>query len=137
MQEPADFHDMSSNPGNIKNYCLLNKDQRIAAFHVDVLTQVITIDKQYVQLPEWFGELDVFIQNRRAPKQRENIEKLLQLSGCDICVGRMCHCTPTPLMKLSQKQPLRGDFMEGSLAQRRRNTARTDLLQSAGYGKIT
>lgn len=87
MQEPADFHDMSSNPGNIKNYCLLNKDQRIAAFHVDVLTQVITIDKQYVQLPEWFGELDVFIQNRRAPKQRENIEKLLQLSGCDTITG--------------------------------------------------
>lgn len=72
---------------NQKAYDLLNRDEVIARFHVDLLSQVITIDKQYVELPEWFGELDAFIVNRRAPKSRENIERLLKLSGCDTVVG--------------------------------------------------
>ncbi|MCM1235206.1 MAG: HipA protein [Ruminococcus flavefaciens] len=54
---------------------------------MDTSTQVITIDKQYVQLPAWYGDLRVFIQNRRAPKQRENIKELLKLSGCDTITG--------------------------------------------------
>lgn len=71
----------------VKNYELLNKNEVIARFHVDMLSQVITIDGQYVKLPEWFGELETFIVNRRAPKSRENIKELLKLSGCDTVTG--------------------------------------------------
>ncbi len=68
-------------------YVLLNKDVEIAEFEVDTLYDDITIIKQFVKLPEWFGNLDSFIINRRAPKQRENIEELLRLSGCDTLQG--------------------------------------------------
>ena len=68
-------------------YVLLNKDTEIAEFEVDTLFDDITIVKQYVKLPEWFGNLDSFIINRRAPKQRENIEELLRLSGCNTLQG--------------------------------------------------
>ncbi len=72
---------------NKKEYYLLNKDIMIAKFNVNMRNQVITIEKQYVELPEWFGDLDTFIVNRRSPKKRENIEELLRLSGCDTITG--------------------------------------------------
>ena len=62
-------------------YHLLNKDQIIAKFSVDPVTEAINIEEQFVKLPEWYGELDTFIINRRAPKHRENIKQLLELSG--------------------------------------------------------
>ncbi len=68
-------------------YLLLNKDVVIAEFEVDTVYDDITIVKQYVELPDWFGNLDSFIIKRRAPKQRENIEELLRLSGCDTLQG--------------------------------------------------
>ena len=73
--------------GQAARYVLLNKDVVIAEFEVDSLFDDITIVKQFVKLPEWFGNLDSFIINRRAPKQRENIEELLRLSGCDTLQG--------------------------------------------------
>ena len=87
MNKRTSFDDNHVKNDRYKHYYLLNKDELIAEFHVDVLTQVITIDKQYVQLPEWFGDLRAFIENRRAPKQRENIKKLLELSGCNTITG--------------------------------------------------
>lgn len=68
-------------------YILLNKDIVIAEFEVDTVFDTITIKEQFVELPEWFGNLENFIENRRAPKQRENIEELLRLSGCDTIQG--------------------------------------------------
>lgn len=68
-------------------YVLLNKDVEIAEFELDTIFDDITIVKQFVKLPEWFGNLDSFIIKRRAPKQRENIEELLRLSGCDTLQG--------------------------------------------------
>lgn len=38
-------------------------------------------------MPDWFGNLTTFISNRRAPKHRENIEKLLELAWCDTLTG--------------------------------------------------
>lgn len=72
---------------NLKEYYLLNRDVVIAKFSVDTVYDSITIDEQMVKLPQWFGDLDTFILNRRAPKQRENIEELLRLSGCDTVTG--------------------------------------------------
>lgn len=72
---------------NRKEYDLLNRDVVIAKFSVDTVYDSITIDEQMVKLPQWFGDLDTFILNRRAPKQRENIEELLRLSGCDTVTG--------------------------------------------------
>lgn len=68
-------------------YLLLNKNQKIAKFSVDKVFDTITIEEQYIKLPSWYGDLDTFIQNRRAPKHRENIEKLLQQSGCNTLSG--------------------------------------------------
>lgn len=68
-------------------YLLLNKDEVIASFHVDGLTDNIVIDKEYVKLPFWINNLEEFIANRRAPKNRENIEMLLKESGCDTIQG--------------------------------------------------
>lgn len=68
-------------------YYLMNKDVVIAKFSVDEVLDFIDIEEQYVKLPEWFGDLRTFIRNRRAPKQRENIEELLKLSGCDTLTG--------------------------------------------------
>lgn len=68
-------------------YLLLNKNTKIARFSVNAVFNSVTIEEQFVQLPEWYGSLDTFILNRRAPKKRENIEKLLQLSGCDTIKG--------------------------------------------------
>lgn len=68
-------------------YYLLNRDQIIAKFLIDPITEAITILEQYVLLPEWYGDLRTFIRNRRAPKHRENIKKLLELSGCDTMTG--------------------------------------------------
>ena len=68
-------------------YLLLNRDTVIAEFEVDTVFDTITIVKQFVKLPDWFDNLGNFIRNRRAPKQRENIEELLRLSGCDTVQG--------------------------------------------------
>lgn len=68
-------------------YILLNKDVVIAEFMVDTVFDTITILEQFVELPYWIGNLTDFIRNRRAPKQRENIEELLRLSGCDTIQG--------------------------------------------------
>lgn len=68
-------------------YYLLNKDQIIAKFSVDPLLSEPVIEDQYTELPSWYGKLDTFITNRRAPKHRENIKKLLELSGCDTLEG--------------------------------------------------
>ena len=68
-------------------YLLLNKNQKIAKFSVDKVFDTIAIEEQYIKLPSWYGDLDTFIQNRRAPKHRENIEKLLQQSGCNTLSG--------------------------------------------------
>lgn len=70
-----------------RKYYLLNKNVPIAEFHIDTRLDSIVIDRQFRQLPAWFGDLDVFIANRRAPKHRENIRELLQLSGCDTLKG--------------------------------------------------
>lgn len=71
----------------LKKYFLLNKDKLIAAFHVDPILDEITIDNVYTELPFWIGNLRVFITNRRAPKNRENIQQLLKESGCDTIQG--------------------------------------------------
>lgn len=68
-------------------YYLLNKDQKIAKFSIDPLLDSITIEEQYIELPKWYGDLRVFIRNRRAPKHRENIKELLELSGCNTLTG--------------------------------------------------
>lgn len=68
-------------------YLLMNKDNVIASFHVDDLLDAIVINKEYKKLPDWYEDLETFITNRRAPKHRENIEKLLKLSGCDTIKG--------------------------------------------------
>lgn len=68
---------------NDAKYLLMNKDELIAHFHVNGITDGIIIDKVDADLPSWIHDLEAFIENRKAPKSRENIEKLLKESGCD------------------------------------------------------
>lgn len=68
-------------------YYLMNKNEKIAKFSIDEMLGEPVIEEQYVTLPSWYGDLSAFIVNRRAPKHRENIEKLLEMSGCDTLQG--------------------------------------------------
>lgn len=68
-------------------YYLMNRNEKIAKFSIDEMLGEPVIEEQYVTLPSWYGDLSAFIVNRRAPKHRENIEKLLEMSGCDTLQG--------------------------------------------------
>ena len=72
-----------------KEFYLLNKNKLLARFHVEGtgVLEIIKIDKQFETVPEWLGDLRAFIGNRRAPKKRENIARLLEMSGCDTIYG--------------------------------------------------
>lgn len=75
--------DSSSKP----EYELMNKDIKIASFAVNDAFNSVTVTKQFVELPFWIHNFGAFIQNRQAPKQRENIAQLLRMSGCDTLRG--------------------------------------------------
>lgn len=68
-------------------FFLMNRDETLAAFHVDVKFDTIYVDEIFWDQPSWVGDLSVFIGNRKAPKQRENMQELLRLSGCDTTLG--------------------------------------------------
>lgn len=87
MEAMSIFKDKTSPLDDEKKYFLLNKDTEIAKFHVDNLTDEIIIDEIISELPFWIINLRTFIANRRAPKNRENIENLLRESGCDTIQG--------------------------------------------------
>lgn len=72
-----------------REFYLLNKNRLLAQFHVEGAGALegIIIDKQFETMPKWIGNLRAFIGNRRAPKKRENIAKLLEMSGCDTIYG--------------------------------------------------
>lgn len=159
MQDKTINYDKScgSSKSNEKNYYLLNKDVTVARFRVNMRNQVITIDEQYIELPEWFGELDTFIVNRRSPKKRENIEELLKLSGCDTITGFLdiSHALSLidtfwvkevtsdlcwedvslythPFNEVIAKTAFEGAYMAGSLAPLLQNMAQTVRLRNAG-----
>lgn len=71
--------------GNVPKpgYELMNKDVKIAAFVINDAFSSVTITKQFVELPFWIHNFGAFVQNRQAPKHRENIAQLLRMSGCD------------------------------------------------------
>lgn len=71
----------------VPEYVLMNKNVEIASFAINDKLNSIHVIRQFTQLPEWIDDLDVFIQNRRAPKHRENIAQLLRQSGCDTLRG--------------------------------------------------
>ncbi len=79
--------DKQNQPKMETSYYLLNKNNILATFHVEPMLQEAVIDQQFIQLPEWFGDLGTFISNRRAPKHRENMKELLRLGGCDTLKG--------------------------------------------------
>lgn len=72
-----------------REFYLLNKNKLLARFHVEGTGALegIIIDEQFETMPGWIGNLRAFIGNRRAPKKRENIAKLLEMSGCDTIYG--------------------------------------------------
>lgn len=74
---------------NNNEFFLLNKDTCIAKFIVKGtgLLQIIEVTNEYVEVPEWLHPLSEFIISRQAHKGRENIEELLQLSGCNNLLG--------------------------------------------------
>lgn len=73
----------------VKEFYLLNKNKVLARFHLEGsgIFEGIVIDEQFEAMPGWIGNLNEFIENRRAPKKRENIAKLLEMSGCDTIYG--------------------------------------------------
>lgn len=72
-----------------ESFVLCSKDTILAEFHVEGrgALESVVIDQQFVTMPYWIGDLGAFIENRKAPKKRENIERLLKMSGCDTLLG--------------------------------------------------
>lgn len=70
-------------------FFLMNKDVVLAKFEVISIlgTQKVQLIECYQKMPLWIPDIPDFIINRRAPKHRENIEKLLKMSGCDTILG--------------------------------------------------
>ncbi len=68
-------------------YVLMNKNVQVASFGIHDALESISVVEQYEKLPDWIRDLDVFITNRRAPKHRENMERLLRESGCNTLRG--------------------------------------------------
>lgn len=66
-------------------YLLMNKDKLIAIFHIE--GELVFIDKILGAYPTWISSLEDFISFRKAPKQREHIQKLLKMCGCDNLKG--------------------------------------------------
>lgn len=74
---------------NDKEFYLLNKNKTLARFHVEGtgILEGIKIDKQFAEMPVWISNIGEFVENRRVPRKRENIAKLLEMSGCDTIYG--------------------------------------------------
>lgn len=85
MDNDAKTTSFSSNP--VSEYMLMNKNTEIASFSVNSALESIDVNQQYVKLPGWITNLEVFISGRRAPKHRENIAELLRQSGCNTLRG--------------------------------------------------
>ena len=71
-------------------YYLLNKDDIIASFNIKgtgnlEYIEMVSVDK--TKVPFWITDLYTFISNRKAPKHREHIEKLLKQCNCDTLSG--------------------------------------------------
>ena len=71
-------------------YYLLNKNDIVASFEVKgagnlEYIQLIQVDKS--KIPFWITDLETFITNRKAPKHREHIEKLLKKCNCGTISG--------------------------------------------------
>lgn len=71
-------------------YYLLNKNTIVASFNVigtGTLEYIDIIKYDKTKLPFWITDLPTFISNRKAPKHREHIEKLLRMCNCDTISG--------------------------------------------------
>lgn len=71
-------------------YYLLNKDDIIASFNIrgsENLEYIEITHRNDSKTPSWLHDLEVFLSNRRAPKHREHIEKLLKKCNCDTLSG--------------------------------------------------
>lgn len=89
IENQRNAHDLAREMDAGRKFYLLNKDQLLARFHIagEGLLETIEIDEQFVEMPKWILNLGNFIRNRRAPKKRENIAKLLEMSGCHTLYG--------------------------------------------------
>lgn len=72
-----------------RDFILMNKDVEIAYFSVieEDGFENVEVTKECCDYPSWLRPLDGFIRGRKAPKSRENIERLLEESGCDTLIG--------------------------------------------------
>lgn len=71
-------------------YYLLNKNNIVATFNVNgtgnlEYIELLQVDKN--NIPFWINDLETFISNRKAPKHRQHIEKLLKQCNCDTISG--------------------------------------------------
>ena len=89
MTGKIDVLDSTGESGTDREFYLLNKDRMLARFHVagEGSLETIVIDEQFVEMPKWISNVRNFIRNRRAPKKRENMAKLLEMSGCNTLYG--------------------------------------------------
>lgn len=72
-----------------REFLFMNKDEVLLSFTVvgEGELETIEVKEVYSVLAPWVSSPAAYIAKRRAPKNRENIEKLLKDSGCDSLLG--------------------------------------------------
>lgn len=85
----SELKESNTDPMFNPQFYLMNKDIVILSFEVTGkgVFEDIQIKDVFSQLPSWISNPKRFLLSRRAPKKRENITKLLKLSGCDALLG--------------------------------------------------
>ena len=153
IENQRNAHDLAREMDAGRKFYLLNKDQLLARFHIEGegLLETIEIDEQFVEMPKWILNLGNFIRNRRAPKKRENIAKLLEMSGCHTLYGWLSITHALSLIDTYWVKPIDSDltWKKVSLYTHefneviatlsplpRRSMGRMEHLPSAGCGKM-
>lgn len=78
----------ASEPDERIDYLFMNKDEVVATFTLNRFKNFATIDDvAEIRLPKWINDFASFIEHRSAPRGREHIQELLQLSGCNTLQG--------------------------------------------------
>lgn len=77
-------------------YTLINKDTKLLDFMIDgegVLERLIAV-KQYSELPQWFGSIQQWVNNRSAAKHRKHVQRILNETGGNTPSGfiKLTHC---------------------------------------------
>lgn len=69
------------------DYLFMNKNEVVATFSLELGIEPEVCNVEAIRLPDWIKDFPRFITHRSAPRGREHIQELLELSGCNTIQG--------------------------------------------------